>query len=96
MSAIVREDVGVGRFTRNSPNPIPCVLLARLAVATWAQKSGLGADLLSDAIRRATLASEVVGARLLLVDALNDEARSFYLHHDFVPLSDPNRLAHAL
>jgi len=96
MTSIMREDVGIGRFTRNSPNPIPCVLLARLAIDNRVQGQGLGADLLSDAIDRAAIAADIVGARLLIVDALNESARSFYLHHEFVPLLERNRLAHRL
>ncbi len=72
---------------------IPVVLLARLAVDLHEQGQGLGAALLKDALRRAAQAADVIGARALLVHALDEEARRFYLHFDFEPSqTDPDHL----
>lgn len=65
--------------------PIPVVLLARLAVDQRFQGMGVGASLLIDALRRARAAAQVIGARAVLVDALDDEARAFYERYDFEP-----------
>lgn len=66
--------------------PIPVALLGRLAVATDCQKQGLGGILLADACRRVHQASGILGVYALLVDAMNDQAREFYLHHGFLDL----------
>jgi GNAT superfamily N-acetyltransferase len=71
---------------RNAPDPVPAMILARLAIALGEQKQGLGHDLLMDAFRRVLLASKHVAARTLLVHALNQKAADFYKKHGFVPL----------
>jgi GNAT superfamily N-acetyltransferase len=74
-------------------NPIPAMLLARLAVDRSVQGEGIGAFLLQDAMRRAVAVAEQAGMRLLLVHAINDEARSFYRHFGFEPSpTDPMNL----
>jgi len=74
-----------GRVRRNMPEPVPALLLGRLAVdRTW-QGKGLGADLLRDAVLRAIVAAETVGVRAILVHAISDEAKSFYERHGFRP-----------
>lgn len=60
------------------PDPIPVVVLARLAVATSHQGQGLGRALFQDAARRALFAAEAIGVRGLIVHALSDSARAFY------------------
>lgn len=73
-----------GAVRRNMPDPVPAVVLGRLAVhRTW-QGKGLGADLLHDAVLRTLRASREIGARVLLCHAIDDDARRFYLHHGFV------------
>jgi len=67
-------------------NPIPVVLLARLAVDQSWQGKGLGPGLLKDAILRVLSAAEGIGVRALLVHAKDDKAKGFYLHYDFEPL----------
>ena len=67
-----------GRVRRNMPNPIPVAVLGRLAVDSSLQGRGLGRGLLRDAIRRTLQASEVLGVRALMVQALNVEAQRFY------------------
>jgi GNAT superfamily N-acetyltransferase len=64
---------------------IPVVLLSRLAVDRSEQGRGLGSRMLLEAAARAAAAAEVIGARALLVQALDGSARSFYLKHGFEP-----------
>ncbi|MDQ3632827.1 MAG: GNAT family N-acetyltransferase [Actinomycetota bacterium] len=64
--------------------PVGIVLLARLAVEARAQGQGVGALLLAEALRKAVAASEAAAARLIVVDAIDDAAARFYLHHGFV------------
>jgi len=67
-----------GRFRRNMPDPIPVVILARLAVATSHQGRGFGRALFQDAARRVIHAADAIGIRGLLVHALSEEAATFY------------------
>ncbi|GAB4061492.1 hypothetical protein GCM10028811_24270 [Uliginosibacterium sediminicola] len=60
------------------PDPIPVVVLARLAVTTSHQGQGLGRALFQDAARRALFAADAIGVRGLIVHALSESARSFY------------------
>jgi GNAT superfamily N-acetyltransferase len=66
-------------------HPIPMILLARLAVDNSVKGEGLGAFLLRDAMVRAVGASEEIGARGLLVHALDDDAAAFYRHFGLEP-----------
>lgn len=70
---------------------IPVVLIGRLAVDQRVQGQGLGAFLLIDALRRSLQLSEQVGIRAVEVDALDDNARSFYLKFGFRSLLDDTR-----
>ncbi len=62
------------------------VLLARLAVGRQAQGKGMGALFLAEARRKAVAAGEAGAARLVVVDAVDDDAARFYEAHGFVPL----------
>ena len=68
---------------QNMPDPIPVMVLARLAVDIRAQGMKLGAGLLQDAVRRCILVSHNTGVRAMLVHALNDNARQFYVYYGF-------------
>lgn len=72
-----------GKIKRNMPDPIPVMILARLAIATDWQGKGLGYSLLKDALLRSKTAAEYIGARAILVHALSDDARQFYEHFGF-------------
>jgi GNAT superfamily N-acetyltransferase len=74
-----------GKLRRNMPDPIPVALIARLAVDRSAQRFGLGAALLRDALLRIHQASQNLGIRGVLVDAIDDTAAQFYEHHGFRP-----------
>ncbi len=84
--AVARQGA-TGPVRRNMPDPIPVMVLGRLAVDQRAQGMGLGlgAGLLQDALHRTLAVSENVGVRALLVHALHEEARAFYTHHGFQP-----------
>lgn len=68
---------------RNMPDPVPVMVLARLAVDVRAQGIKLGSALLQDAVTRVQSVSENVGVRALLVHALNERAKQFYEHYGF-------------
>jgi GNAT superfamily N-acetyltransferase len=68
--------------------PIPVCLIARLAVDRSSQGRGLGRDLLRDAMRRVLAASQQIGIRALVVDAIDEEAVGFYRRHGFEPGTD--------
>jgi GNAT superfamily N-acetyltransferase len=91
-SGLVWPTAGVRRgLSRHFP--IPVALLARLAVATPHQGTGLGRSLLLDALRRALRASAQLAIRAVTVDALGERAAAFYRAFGFEP-SDiaPNTL----
>ncbi len=69
---------------RNMPDPIPVMILAQLAVDQAYQGRGLGQGLLRDAILRTLQAAEIAGIRAILVNAISDDAKRFYLRHGFV------------
>ncbi|WP_042297538.1 GNAT family N-acetyltransferase [Paraburkholderia bannensis] len=68
---------------RNMPDPIPVMVLARLAVDSRAQGARLGAALLQDAVTRVQFVAENAGVRALLVHALNERAKQFYEYYGF-------------
>lgn len=68
---------------RNMPDPIPVMVLARLAVDHRAQGIKLGAALLRDAVNRAITVSQNTGVRALLVHALHERAKQFYEYYGF-------------
>ena len=73
-----------GSIRRNMPEPIPVVVLGRLAVHSDWGRRGIGAGLLKDAVLRTVRLSEEMGIRALLCHAINDDAKRFYLHHGFI------------
>lgn len=93
---IAREEVST-KLGRGSPDRIPAILLARLALAQLLHGSGLGGELLWDALSRSVAASQLAGARVVVVDAIDAKAASFYAHHGFlaVPMN-PFRLVQKL
>lgn len=68
---------------RNVPDPVPVLVLARLAAEQQAQGIKLGAALLQDAVNRAVAVSQNAGVRALLVHALHERAKHFYEHYGF-------------
>jgi len=74
-----------GRFRRNMPDPIAVVVLARLAVDRNYQGRGLGRALFRDAARRVANAADTIGIRGIVVHAISEEARKFYITLGFDP-----------
>ena len=90
----VRRSEAPRRLVRGLPGyPVGMVLLARLAVDRSEQGQGRGALLLAEALRKAVAAGEAVAARLVVVDAIDEPAASFYERHGFIPTPEhPLRL----
>ena len=78
-ASAVAPDAAPGRFRRNMPDPIPVVVLARLAVARDQQGRGLGRALFQDAAKRVIHAADAIGIRGLLVHAISADAKAFYV-----------------
>lgn len=96
LSAVAVEHASLpGRARRNAPNPVPAVLMGRLAVDRKAQGSGLGLgrSLVRDAGLSTLAAADRIGVRLLLVHALHHQAAGFYATLGFKPSpTDPLHL----
>jgi predicted N-acetyltransferase YhbS len=84
-SGAVTGDEAPGRFRRNMPDPIPVVVLARLAVDHSLQGKGVGRALVRDAGQRVIQAADTIGIRGMLVHALSPEAKAFYARVGFDP-----------
>ena len=72
---------------RNMPNPIPAVLLGRLAVSKDYQGLGIGRALLHHAIENALKVSKITGAALFITEPIDEEALAFYRHCGFSSMS---------
>ena len=89
---VARESL-TKRMGRGSPDVIPAILLARLALDGSLQGQGLGAELLWDALSRAVAANRQAAASLVVVDAIDERAASFYEHFGLEPIpGNPTRL----
>lgn len=73
-----------GALRRNRPDPIPVMVLGRLAIHKDHHQAGLGTALLKDALLRTLQAADIVGVAALLVHALSEEAKRFYKSRGFV------------
>jgi GNAT superfamily N-acetyltransferase len=81
----VSHELATRGVRRNMPDPVPVMVLARLAVDRSTQGRHLGAALLQDAVNRAVAVSQNAGVRALLVHALHEKAKQFYEHYGFQP-----------
>jgi GNAT superfamily N-acetyltransferase len=79
----VSHQLATGGVRRNMPDPVPVIVLARLAVDRRAQGAKLGGSLLQDAVKRALNVAQNTGVRALLVHALNEPAKRFYEYYGF-------------
>ncbi|MBK8972669.1 MAG: GNAT family N-acetyltransferase [Hahellaceae bacterium] len=77
------HQTATGGVRRNMPDPVPVLILGRLAVDQCAQGIRLGGSLLQDAVSRAVNVAQNTGVRALLVHALNERARHFYEYYGF-------------
>jgi GNAT superfamily N-acetyltransferase len=79
----IRREVLPSKVGRGSPNVIPAILLARLALDRRLHGEGFGAQLLVDALGRAVDAVRLAGGRFIVVDALHERAAAFYVRFGF-------------
>jgi GNAT superfamily N-acetyltransferase len=78
-SSAIAVTAAPGRFRRNMPDPIPVVVLGRLAVARNHQAAGIGRALFQDAAVRTLQAADAIGIRGMIVRAISEKARAFYV-----------------
>jgi GNAT superfamily N-acetyltransferase len=83
--SVDREDAPARVAKGLARHPVPIVLLTRLAVDRTEQGAGLGKALLKDALTRIAGVADIVGARAVLVHAIDEEAAAFYRHFGFEP-----------
>ena len=74
-----------GRIRRNMPDPVPVMIIGRLAVHKDHQGRQIGPGLLRDAVLRTLQAAEIAGVRAILVHAISERARKFYEGCGFIP-----------
>jgi GNAT superfamily N-acetyltransferase len=84
-SGAVAAAAASGRFRRNMPDPIPVVVLGRLAIDVSEQGHGLGRALFRDAGLRILRAADTIGIRGILVHAISEDAKKFYILLGFEP-----------
>jgi GNAT superfamily N-acetyltransferase len=90
---LIERDETPRRIGRGAPQRIPAILLAKLALQERLHGQGLGAELLIHALTTIVIAARSAGGRIVVVDAIDDNAASFYAAHDFEPTpNDPHRL----
>jgi len=85
-ASIEFEELPDGVTAKLPKYPIPAARLARLAIADLIRGKGMGAKLLIDALQKLHHASSEMGIKFIIVDALDDEAKEFYIHFGFSSL----------
>jgi GNAT superfamily N-acetyltransferase len=81
----VSREAAPAPMARRAPEPIPAVLMGRFAIDRVFQGQGWGAELLREALLSAASGGRSIGARVMLVDAISDEAYDFYIRFGFTP-----------
>ena len=94
-SSLARADAS-SALRMNMPEPIPVILIGRLALDQRYASLGLGASLLKDALSKGIEASRAVGARAFIVHALNDSAEAFYRRFGFGLVPESARVMYIL
>jgi GNAT superfamily N-acetyltransferase len=90
---LIERDEAPRRLARGAPRRIPAILLAKLALDERLHGQGLGAELLTHALATTVAAARSAGGRVVVVDAIDDNAAAFYRAHDFQRLpGSPHRL----
>ena len=84
-SGAITVEASVGRFRRNMPDPIPVAILGRLAIDRSQQGRGLGRALFRDCALRVAHAADTIGIRGIVVHAISEQAKAFYLVLGFDP-----------
>lgn len=75
----VAHTQATGKVRRNMPDPVPVVIVGRMAVDEKCERKGIGKGLIRDAVIRTLGAAEVVGVRAILIHAKSEESRKFYV-----------------
>ena len=83
-AGVVAHAEAPGRIRRNMPDPVPVMVIGRLAVDQTAQGRALGPALLRDAVLRTVQAAEIAGIRAILVHAISERAKRFYEKWGFI------------
>ncbi len=81
----VAQAEATGRTRRNMPDPVPVMVIGRLAIDSGYQGRGLGRALLRDAVLRTLQAADIAGIRAMLVHAISEDAKRFYERCGFQP-----------
>lgn len=84
-AAVLARAKATRRAARNQPDPLPAMLLGRLAVDRGHQGKGLASALLKHFLLKALEVAQHTGVRLVLVHAKDDQAANFYRHYGFEP-----------
>jgi GNAT superfamily N-acetyltransferase len=88
----VERAAAPGKVRRNAPDTIPISVIGRLAVSRDHAGKGLGADILSDALRRIAVASQSIGIGAVLVHAKDEAAKRFYIRcAEFIEYPEDSR-----
>jgi GNAT superfamily N-acetyltransferase len=77
-------NIAPGRVRRNMPDPIPVAVIGRLAVDQSLEGQGYGKGLVKDAVQRVIQVSQIIGVRAILVHAISQRAKNFYLKRGFL------------
>lgn len=91
MPYLIERDTLSKKQGRGLVDQIPCYLIARLALHLDLQGQGLGSHVLANALTTAAVAASSAGGRLVVVDAIDETAASFYRHHGFAPITADSR-----
>jgi len=83
----------VGNALGFVPDPVPAMVLGRLAVDLDYEGKGIGGGMLKDALQRTLLVSQTAGVRCILIHAIDEDAVSFYKRYEFLTFpTDPKIL----
>ncbi len=80
----VAHTLAPGSVRRNMPDPVPVMVMGRLALDSRFQGRGIGLDLLMDAVLRSVQAAQIAGIRAMMVHAMSDRAKRFYEKAGFI------------
>jgi GNAT superfamily N-acetyltransferase len=79
----VAKQQAASRVIKRAPDPVPMILLGRIGIHVDHQQRGFGGELVRQALRRAASSAHDIGARGLLLHAIDTDAQSFYSHLGF-------------
>ena len=92
LAGAVERAAAPGKVRRNAPDTIPISVIGRLAVSLDLAGKGLGADILSDALRRIAVASQSIGIGAVLIQAKDEAAKRFYMRcAEFIEYPEDSR-----